>query len=116
MLQRARVLVLSDQATPYRDAIDYTRQIPPSDPAYAEAQQDIAAWSQRIYDIAQMRASRQEWETAIMAAALVPSDNPTLYPQAQALIRQWCPAVEGRVDPNNPSLKPAQFVCSQVSF
>ena len=93
ILDRARKRVMSDQATPYRDAIDEAAKVPPNDPAYVEAQQDIAAWSQTIFDIAQRRANQKQWDIAIMAADLVPVENKKLRPQAQAAIAEWCPAV-----------------------
>jgi hypothetical protein len=93
ILQNARLQVMSDQATPYRNAIDAALQIPASDPLYAEAQQEIAAWSQRIFEISQQRAALQQWDIAIMAASLVPEGDRKLHPQAQALITEWCPAL-----------------------
>lgn len=93
ILQNARLQVMSDQATPYRNAIDAALQIPANDPLYAEAQQDIAAWSQRIFDISQQRAALQQWDIAIMAASLVPEGDRKLHPQAQALMAEWCPSL-----------------------
>ncbi|EKQ66669.1 hypothetical protein OsccyDRAFT_4458 [Leptolyngbyaceae cyanobacterium JSC-12] len=93
ILDRAKKRVMSDQATPYRDAIDEAAKIPATDSAYTEAQQDIADWSQTIFDIAQRRASQKQWDIAIMAADLVPMENKKLRPQAQAAIAQWCPMV-----------------------
>jgi hypothetical protein len=93
ILQRARAMVLSNQATPYRDAILEAKKISQTDPVYGEAQQDIAGWSQTIWQIAQRRASQKRWDIAVMAAALVPSEYTELHSQAEAAITQWCPAV-----------------------
>ncbi|MBF2027985.1 MAG: caspase family protein [Oscillatoriales cyanobacterium C42_A2020_001] len=112
ILDRARKQVLSDQATPYRDAIDEAAKIPPDDPAYVDAQQDIAIWSQTIFDIAQRRASQQQWDIAIMAADLVPIENKKLRPQAQAAIAQWCPTVRP-LPITGFAIQQAKNICSQ---
>ncbi|MEX0268140.1 caspase domain-containing protein [Leptolyngbyaceae cyanobacterium UHCC 1019] len=90
ILQSARLLVRSNQATPYRDAIQQARQIQVNDWAYQEAQQDIADWNQIIYTIAQERASRNQFDIAVMAADLVSLEDKKLRPQADAAIAQWC--------------------------
>lgn len=112
ILDRARKQVLSDQATPYRDAIDEAAKIPPGDPAYVEAQQDIATWSQTIFDIAQRRASQKQWDIAIMAADLVPTENQKLRPQAQAAIAQWCPTVRP-LPVTGFAMQQAKIICNQ---
>jgi len=112
ILETARRQVLSDQATPYRDAIDEAKRIPNNDPAYVEAQQDIANWSQRIYDISQQRAALKQWDIAIMAADLVPSDDRKLHPQARAAIAQWCPAIGSKPADTFP-LQKAKAICAQ---
>lgn len=112
ILQNARLQVMSDQATPYRNAIDAAIQIPTTDPLYAEAQQEIANWSQRIFDIAQQRATQQQWDIAIMAAALVPEGDRKLHPQAQALITEWCPALLPQPTDNFTRQK-ARAICTQ---
>jgi len=112
ILQNARQQVMSDQATPYRNAIDATRQIQPTDPAYVAAQQDIAAWSQRIFTIAQQRATQKQWDIAIMAASLVPEDDRKLHPQALALITEWCPAIASQTA-DTFTMQKAKAICSQ---
>lgn len=112
ILATARKRVLSDQATPYRDAIDEARQVPNSDPSYVEAQQEIAAWSQRIFDISQQRAAQKQWDIAIMAADLVPTDDRKLRPQAQTAIAQWCPAIQARPADTFPMVR-AKSICAQ---
>ncbi|NJP09727.1 MAG: hypothetical protein HC866_09755 [Leptolyngbyaceae cyanobacterium RU_5_1] len=92
-LNRARTLTRSDQATPYRDAIRAAKTIQPNDPDYPEAQREIAVWSQTIFNIAQQRANQGQWDIAVMAADMVPVDNPDLRSQAQAAIAEWCPVV-----------------------
>jgi hypothetical protein len=112
ILQRARQLVMSDQATPYREAIDEAKRIQANDPYYVEAEQDIAAWSQQILDIAQRRGNQGQFDIAIMAADLVPEDDRKRHPQAQNLIAEWCPAVQGQ-PVNGFSMRRAKEICSQ---
>ncbi|MDX2232139.1 MAG: caspase family protein [Leptolyngbyaceae cyanobacterium bins.349] len=112
ILETARKRVMSDQATPYREAIEAARQIQTTDPAYVTAQQDIAAWSQRIWEIAQQRATQKQWDIAIMAAALVPEDDRKLHPQAQAAIAEWCPAIPA-APPQEFSMVKAREICNQ---
>jgi hypothetical protein len=90
ILQSARLLVRGDQATPYQNAIQQARQIQVGDPAYQEAQQEIADWNQTIYTIAQERALRNQFDIAVMAADLVSLEDKKLRPQADAAIAQWC--------------------------
>jgi hypothetical protein len=92
-LEAARAMVRNEQATPYSNAIEQASTIPVNDAVYQEAQQDIAAWSQTIYDIAQERAGRKQFNTALMAVDLIPVDNQKLRPQADAAIAQWCAIV-----------------------
>ena len=84
ILATARRMVWSDQATPYRNAIDEARKIQREDPIYADAQKDIAVWSQTIFDISQKRAEQKSLDIAIMAADLVPLEDQRLRPQADA--------------------------------
>ncbi len=111
ILANAREMVKVDQATPYRDAIDEARKISSEDAVYQDAQQDIADWSQTIYTIAQRRASQKQWDTAILAADLVPSDDKKLHPQAQAAIAQWCPAL-ATLPNTTAGLPKAKAICS----
>ena len=93
ILQSARAMVQTDQATPYRDAIQQARRIQAIDQFYPQAQQDIANWSQTIYNIAQERASRNQFNIAVMAADLVPLEDRNLRSQADAAIAQWCQSI-----------------------
>ncbi|MBM0741473.1 caspase family protein [Phormidium sp. CLA17] len=107
ILRSARMTVRSDQATPYQDAIQQARRIQADDGVYQEAQQDIANWSQTIYDIAQDRASRKQFDTAVMAADLVPLENQNLRPQANAAIADWCQLMfqqNGKVASQQPAI------------
>jgi hypothetical protein len=110
ILDRARKMVQSDQATPYRDAIDEARNVPPGDAVYPETQAAIQEWSQTIFDIAQRRASQQQMDIAILAADKVPQDNPQLYAQARTAIAQWCPSVKS-LPGETPSQQKAKTIC-----
>lgn len=112
ILQRARKLVMSDQATPYREAIDEVKRIQANDPYYVEAEQDIDAWSQQILDIAQRRGNQGQFDIAIMAANLVPETDRKRHPQAQNLITEWCPAVQAQ-PVNGFSMRRAKEICNQ---
>jgi hypothetical protein len=112
ILAHARKMIQSDQATPYRDAIDELRKISAQDPNYLEAQVAIEEWSQTILTIAQRRAEQKQMDIAVMAANLVPVEDAKRSPQAKAAIAQWCPAVRLLPGDTPPQLK-AKEICSQ---
>lgn len=89
ILNEARSLIKPTLASDASKAIDRAREIPPSDPLYAQAQQDIARWSRNILDIARQRAAQKQFQQAIAAAQLVPKDRPEIYAEAQKAIQQW---------------------------
>ncbi|NJL69323.1 MAG: hypothetical protein HC894_26865 [Microcoleus sp. SM1_3_4] len=65
------------------------RSIPPTDPLYPQAQQDIERWSLTILDIANGRAARGDFQGAIGAARLMPDANKQVFNQSQEAIAQW---------------------------
>jgi len=89
ILNEARSLIKPTLASDASKAIDRARTIPPSDPLYAQAQQDIDRWSRNILDIARQRAAQKQFQQAIAAAQLVPKDRPEVYAEAQKAIQQW---------------------------
>lgn len=89
ILDRARTLILPNQASQFSQAIREAQKIKPGQPLYAEAQADIARWSQVILDLAEGRAKQGQFEPAIATARLVPPNNPNVYNRAQALIQKW---------------------------
>ncbi|BAS56244.1 MULTISPECIES: caspase family protein [Leptolyngbya] len=89
ILNEARSLIKPTLASDASRAIDRARAIPPNDPLYAEAQQDIDRWSRNILEIARKRAEQKEFQQAISAAQLVPKDRPQVYAEAQKAIQQW---------------------------
>jgi Caspase domain len=89
LLTQARALIKPSLASEASRAIAIARKIPPTDPQYAQAQQEIDRWSQDILDIANQRAAQRDFKQAINAAQLVPDDRPQVYAEAQKLIAQW---------------------------
>ena len=89
ILDRARTLILPNQASQFSQAIREAQKIKPGQPLYAEAQADIARWSQVILDLAEGRAKQGQFEPAIATARLVPPNNANVYNRAQALIQKW---------------------------
>jgi hypothetical protein len=88
-LDEARRLIEPTSASLFSDAIDLARQVPEGDPAYVQAQADMARWSQVILDLAEGRAASGDLEGAVAAARLVPEDQPEVWGKAQTQTRQW---------------------------
>ncbi|WOD39347.1 caspase domain-containing protein [Nodosilinea sp. E11] len=88
-LNQARRLIEPVSASLFNDAIEQARQVPVGDPAYDQAQVNIARWSQVILDLALGRAASGDLEGAISAARLVPEDQGETWGQAQSQIQQW---------------------------
>jgi hypothetical protein len=88
-LNQARRLIEPLSASLFNDAIEQARQVPADDPAYDQAQADIARWSQVIVDLAEGRAASGDLNGAISAARLVPEDQGEIWGLAQARIQQW---------------------------
>ncbi|MGB3138506.1 MAG: caspase family protein [Nodosilinea sp.] len=88
-LNQARRLIEPLSASLFNDAIEQARQVPADDSAYAQAQADIARWSQVIIDLAEGRAASGDLQGAISAARLVPEDQDETWGKAQALVQQW---------------------------
>lgn len=110
---RSKVKVVnSDQASPYWYAIQEANKIQPSDPDYAQAQVEISQWSQNILAIAQRRANRKSFDTAILAAALVPQ-NLTAYAEVEKSFDRWCPSLNKQTIKNPTQWRQAQAICQQ---
>lgn len=98
-LDRSIAASPATQISAFNQAIQQARRIPPTDPAYAQAQQDVDRWSALILKVAEQRANQsnggsrrravQNYRSAIAAARLVPRDRPDLYARAQRLIAAW---------------------------
>jgi len=96
VLAEARNSIKQNQAAEYSRAISIAQKIPPNQPLYAEAQQDISRWSREILNIAKTRAQEDNFTSAIATAELVTKDQP-MYPQAQQLIKQWQSAAKQKL-------------------
>ncbi|TVQ22621.1 MAG: hypothetical protein EA367_03635 [Leptolyngbya sp. DLM2.Bin15] len=88
LLDQAKALTRSQQASSYNEAIGIARRIPEGQPLYGQAQTLIGQWGQDIFTVSRARASQGNLSAAIEAARLVPSGTPA-YDEAQAAIAQW---------------------------
>jgi hypothetical protein len=88
ILKQAKTMFQPGQASSYSQAIDQLRKISPGQPGYEEAQKLINDWSETILQIATLRATRNKFDEAIMAAQLVPADTPS-HDKAQRAIANW---------------------------
>ena len=88
-LKQAKASFNTYQASDFSHAINEARKVPQNDPYYQEAVESISRWSHNIWDIAQSRADKGNFTTAIAAAQLIPSDQIAIYNQAQNAIAQW---------------------------
>ncbi|MEQ9371108.1 MAG: caspase family protein [Coleofasciculus chthonoplastes F3-SA18-01] len=89
ILAQAKGRIQPNQASLFSQAIAQAQKIEPGEPLYEEAQQDIQRWSQVILDLAEGRAKQGNFASAIAAAKLVPSTNPSIYNRAQSAIKTW---------------------------
>jgi hypothetical protein len=86
--EAARKLLRTNQASHFNQAIAQLRQLPPDQPGYDSARQDMNRWSRTIYDLAAGRAEQGDYAGAIAAAKLVPADLDG-GAAAQASLGQW---------------------------
>ncbi|NEQ97045.1 MAG: hypothetical protein F6K30_10020 [Cyanothece sp. SIO2G6] len=77
------------QASDFGRAMALANRIKPGQPVYDEAQVYVQRWGQVILDLAKARAQSGAYGEAIAAASLIDANLPLLYPQAQALIKEW---------------------------
>ncbi|NJR22119.1 MAG: peptidase C14 [Richelia sp. CSU_2_1] len=85
----AKTFIRNGSASSFNRAVAKARSIPPTDPLYPQAQQDIERWSLTILDIANGRAARGDFQGAIGAARLMPDANKQVFNQSQEAIAQW---------------------------
>ena len=88
-LNKALVLLQPTSASQFSDAIAQARQIPKNDPLYEEAQKNIDRWGRVILDIAIARSKQENYQGAIAAGRLVPSEATEVYDRTQQLIAVW---------------------------
>jgi hypothetical protein len=87
-VEAARKLLRTNQASHFNQAIAQLRQLPPGQPGYDSARQDMNRWSRTIYDLAAGRAEQGDYAGAIAAAKLVPADLDG-GAAAQSSLGQW---------------------------
>ncbi|NEP14020.1 MAG: hypothetical protein F6K14_28210 [Symploca sp. SIO2C1] len=88
-LVQAKGMIEPSQASLFSKAIDVARKVQPDDPLYQQAQQDISRWSQVMMDIAEGRAQKDNFASAIAAAKMIPKDDPSVHQEAQQAMEQW---------------------------
>ena len=88
LLAQARMSIRQNQATEFSRAIKTAHKIQNGQPLYQQAQQDIDRWSRVIFDLAEGRAQRGDYEGAIAAAALLTKEQ-AVYREAQTAIPRW---------------------------
>lgn len=89
VMDRALLAIQPTDASKFGYAIAIARKIPQQDPLYEQAQQNIDRWGGVILDVARGRAKQGNFNGAIAAAKLVPSDRLKLHARTQELIDQW---------------------------
>ena len=94
LLDEARASLGAISASRLSDAIAKASEIPPNDPLFIEAQQDIERWSWTILDIADGRAQQEDYNGAVAAARLVPDFVTVTSQEAEMLIAQWEPLAQ----------------------
>ena len=107
---RALAAVNSDQASPYWYAIQEARNIKPGQTDYQQAQQDITRWSNRIMSIARQRGRQGGFDAAIVAAHLVPPEQPQ-FTEAKSAIASWCPSLRRQRGANPVQKEQAKGIC-----
>ncbi|MBU7583516.1 MAG: caspase family protein [Nostoc sp. TH1S01] len=88
VLDLAKMSLRQTQASDLSLAIATARKILPGEPLYEQAQENINIWSNMILNLAEGRAKQRQYTNAIAAAQLISKEG-SLYPQAQAAIKQW---------------------------
>ncbi|MBE9207794.1 caspase family protein [Nostoc sp. LEGE 06077] len=113
VLDLAKMSLRQTQATDLSLAIATARKIQAGEPLYEQAQENINIWSNMILNLAEGRAKQRQYANAIAAAQLISKEG-SLYPQAQAAIKQWQQEAKQYVanktllDAANALIKPGQ--------
>jgi hypothetical protein len=88
LLEAANGLIKPGQASTYNRAIEVAKKVPSGQPGFDIAQKSINKWSEKILDLAKIRAANGELNAAIETAALVPEVT-AAYEDAQDAIQKW---------------------------
>ncbi len=94
LLYEARASLGGISASSLSEAIAKASEIPPNDPLFIEAQQDIERWSWTILDIADGRAQQEDYNGAIAAARLIPDFVTVTSQEAEMAMAQWGPLAQ----------------------
>ncbi|KYC39195.1 peptidase C14 [Scytonema hofmannii PCC 7110] len=88
LVDAASGLVQPGQASTYNRAIEVAKKVPQGQPGFDVAKKSIDTWSEKIFELAQRRATRREFKSAIDTAVLVP-EGTAAYKEAQEAIKKW---------------------------
>ncbi|WP_071516429.1 caspase family protein [Geitlerinema sp. PCC 9228] len=88
IMAAAQKIPRNGQASSYIRAINKLRAIESGEPYYDQAQQLQQRWSQAIWEIASDRAEKENYQSAIQAAVLVPEEADN-YETVQKAIASW---------------------------
>jgi Caspase domain len=83
-----KLSLIPTQANDLKIAIATARKLKSDDPQYSQAQANIQVWNSMIFDLAQERAKKRQYSSAIAAAQLI-GENEALYPKADSAVTQW---------------------------
>ncbi|ERT06284.1 caspase domain protein [Lyngbya aestuarii BL J] len=99
-VKAAQAGIKPGQASSYNNGVTQLRKIQSDEISYPQAQQLIAQWSAEILKIAQSRAQKKQFESAIQAAKLVPVETSS-YDAAQKAIANWQTQLKANQNDNN---------------
>lgn len=88
LLDAATALIIPEQASSYNRAIVLAKKIQRGQPGFEIAQTSINQWSEKILDLAKIRANQGDFQGAISTAILVPT-GAIAYEDAQDAIQKW---------------------------
>ncbi|MDB9523557.1 caspase family protein [Dolichospermum circinale CS-1225] len=88
LLDAATALIIPEQASSYNRAIVVAKKIQRGQPGFEIAQTSINQWSEKILDLAKIRANQGDFQGAISTAILVPT-GAIAYEDAQDAIQKW---------------------------
>ncbi|MEC4817244.1 MAG: caspase family protein [Scytonema sp. PMC 1069.18] len=88
LIDAAVGLIRTEQASSYNRAIEVAKKVPSGQPGFDIATKSIDTWSEKIFDIAERRASKGNMKAAIETATLVP-EGTAAYKDAQEAIQKW---------------------------
>ena len=88
LIEAALSLIIPNQASSYNRAIRTLKRLKKEELGYEKAQDLIEQLSDKIYQLAQMRAAEGKLNLAIQTVELVPSRS-QIYEKAQKAKRSW---------------------------